>query len=291
MKKMCYNCKEVLAERRMLVFFCDYHTHTKYSFDGDAIASVYAMCESAILRGITDIAFTDHFEANSLAEGLYSPYDAESAKNDIMAAKEKYKDRLYVTYGIEIGQANQYPLCAEEFLQIYQPEFVIGSLHNLSAEPDFYYMDFTSMSDEQINCKYGLYLDEVSQMLDSITKIDTVGHITYPQRYAAGANKSIDFSLFCEKFEAILKKMISKDVALEMNSSTYFKGLGFSMPDKEILSLYKSCGGKLITLGSDAHSPACVGGGTEYSASLLREFGFDSVVVVRNSQKELIKID
>ena len=99
------------------MFKCDYHTHTYFSFDGANDSSPDALCRAAIERGVTDLAITDHFECNWRAEAAYPPYNSDRAYEEIMTAKEKYKDKLNLTYGIEVGQANQYP---EEMMALFE---------------------------------------------------------------------------------------------------------------------------------------------------------------------------
>lgn len=270
--------------------FCDYHIHTCYSFDGDRSATPEAICKAAIERGLTDIAITDHFEVNAIPEGIDTPYDADAAFESVMQVKEIYGKRLNITYGIELGQASQYPDIANDFLRKYPVEFVLASLHNLRGKPDFYYMDFSTIDEDETSSLYRAYLSELLEMIDALDKIDAIGHITYPFRYIARAGKVVDASQFYDGLADIFSVLVKKDVALELNVSTYAKGYGFTMPTPDILSLYRECGGRLITLGTDAHSPSAVGIAIPYAAELAKSVGFDSALVIRGGQKELIKL-
>lgn len=272
------------------MFFCDYHIHSAYSFDGDPSATPIAICEEAILKGITDIAITDHLEANSDAEGLYSPYQAKAAFDAIMQAKELFGKKLNITYGIEIGQANQYPEIANGLLAEFPFEFVLASVHSLRGMQDFYYLDYPSMTEEEIKRLYFAYLDEVIENINTLNKVSSIAHITYPHRYIAQAGLTFDASPFADKLAEVFMVMISKEIALEINSSTHAKGLGFTMPSKDILAIYRECGGRLLTFGSDAHSASAMGGSIPYATELAKSLGFDSAMVIRNSQKELVKL-
>ena len=110
------------------------------------------------------------------------------------------------------------------------------------------------------------------------------------QRYIALCGKQYDFTRHFEKLSDFFDKIIKRKIALEVNVSTLSKGLGFAMPDQSILSLYKDCGGKLITLGSDAHSPEGLGNCIQDGFNLIKTVGFDEVCVVRNGKKVQIKI-
>lgn len=272
------------------MFKCDYHTHTYFSFDGEKDASPEALCEAAIARGITDLAITDHFECNWKTDGAYPAYNASLAYEQIMHAKEKYKDQLHLTYGIELGQSNQCPEEAMTLLDSYNYEFVIGSIHNLRDLSDFYFFDFSDADSDYISTLFDRNIDELCEVINTVDKIDTVAHITYMHRYIALAGKEYNFSKHAEKLSALFMKMVSRDIALEVNLSTVLKGLGFSMPDRDILSLYRDCGGKLVTVGTDAHSPKHVGSHISDGFELLRSAGLNNVLVVRNGEKTIVKI-
>ena len=276
------------------MFLCDMHTHSKFSFDGDPCLSPDAFCRAAIQKGITDIALTDHFEANYETTLDELPrtviYDHEAACAEILEAKEKYKDKLNLIFGIEIGQANQATDKARELLAAHDYEFVIGSIHNLRGMRDFYYMNFDDVSDAQISQWINGYFDELCEVVDVQPKIDTVAHITYIIRYLAFAGRSYDLTPHYENIAKLYNKIIARDIALEVNTSTIWKGLGFSLPDEKLLGLYRECGGRLITVGSDSHTAKNLADCVPQAFSMLKSCGFDSVLTVRNGQKELVKI-
>ena len=271
------------------MFKCDYHTHTLFSFDG--VNSPDELCEAAIARGVTDLAITDHFECNLKADGAYEGYDADAAFNAIMSSKEKYRGKLNLTYGIELGQPNQYPEEARRLLESHDFEFVIGSVHNLFNSPDFYYYDFTKIdNDGYISLLFDKNIKELCDAIDACDKIDAIAHLTYMHRYIAMAGKAHDFTKHFDKVSKLYEKMISKGIALEVNVSTLWRGLGFALPDRDFLSLYRECGGKLITVGTDSHGVAHIGECVVEGFSLLRFVGLNDVLVVRNGEKTIIKI-
>ena len=46
-------------------------------------------------------------------------------------------------------------------------------------------------------------------------------------------------------------------------------------PDLDFLRLYKDCGGKIITVGSDSHIEPNFAKGLEKAVGILKEIGFD----------------
>ena len=268
----------------------DLHTHTLFSFDGDPAATVTAMCESALKKGLTHLAITDHCDINGEVERLYDfPFDPDGAWNAMMEVKEKYKGRLNVVCGIELGNATQYPEAARAVLDTHPYEFVIGSLHNLRNVPDFCLMNYGHMSDGLISQLFDRALDETLEMVqfDGIT---TLGHLTYIHRYITLAGKKLDFKPYYGKIEAIYRSLIARDIALELNVSTLWKGLGISMPTMELLKLYKDCGGRLITVGTDAHAPENLGKAVRKGYAILETVGFHEVLTVQDGQRVLRSI-
>ncbi len=276
------------------MFLCDYHTHSVFSFDASPEATVDAQCRAAIERGVSDLCITDHFEANGKEEHIWPEFDAQGAQDAIMAAKEKYRGKLHLTWGIEIGQGNQYPKEAQALLDAYSFEFVIGSLHNLRNAPDFYFYDFGKLQDAMpqgyIGVLFERYVNELCEMVDCLPKLDTVGHLTYMRRYIAFGGHDYDLSKHGEAVEKLYRRMIARQVALEVNVSTLWKGFPFAMPDRELLGLYRECGGELVTVGTDSHEPKHVGDCVEQAFVLLRAVGLDRVMVVREGRRELVSI-
>ena len=68
--------------------------------------------------------------------------------------------------------------------------------------------------------------------------------------------------------------MIADGKGIELNTSSHRYGLKDSTPSVDILILYRSLGGRIITLGSDSHKPAHLGAYLQEAAGELRELGF-----------------
>ena len=62
------------------------------------------------------------------------------------------------------------------------------------------------------------------------------------------------------------------------------------MPPLEIIKLYRNLGGKIITVGSDAHSAQFVGGFIKEGYDLLKQAGFVYVTAFEKRQPRFIKI-
>ena len=272
------------------MILCDFHTHTNFSFDGAPHSTPDALCRRALEAGLSHIAITDHCDVNGEVEGIYSLYDADAAWDAMLAAKEKYKGKLNLVLGIELGNAHQYPGYAREVLARHPYEFVIGSLHNLRDVPDFCMLKFEKMTQPHIHRLFDRMLDETAEML-TFDGIDTLGHITYIHRYITLAGQTFDFKPYKEKIIDIYRTLVDKQIALELNVSTLWKGLGVSMPTMELLGWYKDVGGELITIGSDAHAPENIGKSIRKGYALLATVGFTHVMAKENGQRIMLPID
>lgn len=267
------------------MYYVDLHTHTKYSFDSEA--EPCEVCEMAIKRGVRVLALTDHYDVDCEDQGLKIDMDTSARRTELAEVRERYSDKLDVIYGLELGQPYSRPEFSETLVREGGYDFVLGSVHNLKNVPDFYYIDYAKAEQGMIEKMFSRMLDDVLK-LTALPYIDSIAHITYPMRYSSFAGKNLDLKLFYPKFEAIFKEMVKAEKALEINTSTIRKGLGFSMPDEEIISLYKDCGGKYITVGSDSHTANDVGADIDYAYKMMKKYGFNDVTVIKGGKKILI---
>ena len=60
--------------------------------------------------------------------------------------------------------------------------------------------------------------------------------------------------------------------------------------DEDLLKLYRDLGGKILTLGSDAHQPADLGGGIAQGQELARSCGFDQICYFLHHEPHFIKL-
>ena len=227
-------------------------------------------------------------EARTKGKGKAKPWHA-AAFAAMQEVKEKYKGRLNVVCGMELGNPHQYPTEAKASLAAHPYDFVIGSLHNLTDVPDFCFLNYEHMPDELIHHLFNRALDE-NMALAQFDGITTLGHITYMHRYITRAGKPFDFKPYHDKIRELYRILISRDVALELNVSTLWRGLGISMPTMELLKLYRDCGGRLITVGTDAHAPENLGKAIRKGYAILQTVGFCEVVTIQNGQRVLQSI-
>lgn len=265
----------------------DLHTHTDNSFDGNH--STMYLCETAFMKGLRAVAFTDHLEMDAFYKDRFDRTAIQSFF-EVSKARSAFKGRLLVCVGAELGQAVYNKEISEKLTSTMKYDIVIGAIHNLPEVQDFYYMDF---NDESID--YNKLLDQYFEWELKLAQwggFDTLAHLTYPLRYIVGNyKKPVDMSKYSEIIDEILLTLIKNEKALELNTAGLRQPIGVTSPDEGILRRYKELGGKLITIGSDAHFAEHLGAGIEQGYKLLQRCGFDSIAIYQNRTPTLIPIE
>lgn len=254
----------------------DSHTHTKYSHDADKSAEVRHSCLAAVEKGLTHLAITDHYDINEITEGILPTPDLDRRSEDILSAKEEFGGKLVISHGIELGQAIQYPDKANALLDKYKFETVIASVHDMRGHIDFYHWDMKSLTEEELRKMWTDYLVDIEETVD-FGRSDILAHLNYPLRYAMIAGRHLDVSFSKDAMARIMKKAIARDMLFEVNSSGFRQGIGAPLPSGDIIALYKECGGRLISVGSDAHTPRDIAADYDITADYIKKYGFDRI--------------
>ena len=253
----------------------DYHVHT--SFSSDSKASQESMIERAIELGFTRICFTDHMDYDYPEKYKFSfVFDPKEYDTKIKALKDKYKDQIRVLMGIECGVR---PYLANRFhhlIREYDFDFVIASSH-LVEDTDVYYNEYWEGITEEEG--YYKYFQSILDNLNSFDQFDVYGHLDYAVRYGPSKGNAFKYELYQDLFDEILKKIISMGKGIEVNSAGYKYGLNRPHPTKEILIRYKELGGKILTIGSDAHKTEHLANDFDAVRKLLLSLGFTKYTV------------
>ena len=261
------------------------HCHSVYSGDvdkarGGTIDRLYAR---AAELGLGSLAVTDHLEIDQTMGNIFPPLDNDGIRRDIYAAKEKYKGKVEVVYGVELAQACHKMRKTQEILNEYKYDYIIGSVHCVRNFPDFSDMEYPAVSDQVLAHSWELYLAEMREMVEW-GGFDTPAHITYPYRYFHRHGREGVIKVFekgREQFEPVLKMIIEKGIALEVNTSGLRQNDGCTFPHTDLIKFYRELGGELVTVGSDAHYPRDIAADIPQTYSLLKELGFVSTVTFR----------
>ncbi|OQA42715.1 MAG: Histidinol-phosphatase [Spirochaetes bacterium ADurb.Bin315] len=246
---------------------CDSHVHCEYSYDGHD--TVTDNCRHAVEHGLTVLTLTDHCDMRSHRHGYTSYFpSAERRWNEIEAAKKAFPE-LTLLNGVEMGDvSNDFDL-AQAHLEQYDYDFVLGSVHHIRDDKKKRFDDMCT--DDLLSA----YFDEMDALV-AFGNFDSLAHLDYPAKLWNVPDSA--FIRFEERIDAILKRIIEKDIAIEINSSGLFHAVGKAGPQLWVLEHYKAFGGTMITLGSDSHRASDIGRGLDKARELARAAGFDHVV-------------
>jgi len=251
----------------------DYHVHSTYS--GDGKASIGAMCARAVELGIAEIAFTEHVDNNPLDQ-CFGRFDPDVFSREIDEAREQFGDGLHILKGVEVGEPHLYPNEVEELLTKHTFDLVIGAVHWVGDT----IISVDAFSHLDVDALYHRYFDEVLRMAEQ-SDFDVLVHLDLVKRFGVKYLGPFQVAPFRDQVQAILRAIIRRGMALEVNTSGLRQPCEEPFPGREILALYRELGGHLITIGSDAHRSEDVGSGLAEAAELVWAAGFDSITTYR----------
>lgn len=265
------------------MFRADYHTHTFFSIDSEA--PMENMIISAISKGLNEIAFTDHVDFDI----RYPFTDYNEYIPVIMDLREKYKDRISVVFGVEIGLENQWADKINSFSTQFPFDFIIGSSH-ATCTYDLYFDQkefFGTRSKEEA---YSTYFNEILKNILTCNDFNVYGHLDFVSRYGMYEDNSCHYKDYNDIIDTILKELISKNKGIEVNTSGFRYGIDTTYPSLDILRRYKELGGEIITCGSDSHTIGGVGNFIDYGYELVKAAGFNYISRFKNQKTYFEKI-
>lgn len=264
----------------------DIHNHSTLSPDG--CDEPMRMAERACGLGIKHFALTDHIECEKLESWDYAGAIARSY-DVFLEIQERFRGKMEVYYGAELGQALFDLPAAEKILTEHDYDFVLGSTHRTRTYPR---LDRVPDSDEDRYRCLDEYFEEELRLAEW-GRFCSLSHLTFPLRFISGdvGGAEVDMSRYSTIIDKILETIIRQGIALEVNSAGIRKGLHVPMPNAEYVRRYYDKGGRMVTVGSDAHRVADVGADDLTVYDMLRDIGFTEVCVFRKKQPIFVSID
>ena len=261
-------------------FAIDYQVHSTFSHDGRA--SIIDQCRRAVELGLDEIGFSEHKDFDP-ADPVVDYFQYDKYRERIESARSTFAGALAIKMGVEIDYQKWFEIRIADYLSKHEFDFVIGSVH---------YVDRAMLMTQQylngrtVEQAYGVYFDA---LIDSVESgfFDILGHMEYANRRGIPACGPYNSSPYREQVERLFKAMITRNVALEINTAGLRQGAGSTYPCVEHVALYAQLGGKLLSIGSDAHHPDDLADSYAAAASLAIDCGLTEVAVWRNRKPEL----
>lgn len=264
----------------------DFHVHSHFSSDSEA--DTESIILSAITKGLNTICITEHndfdFPLNENGEVEYL-LDTQSYRAKLFELREKYKSKIEVLFGVELGLMPYLAQRCTDFVNANDFDFVIGSSH-LCNGLDPYYSDFWATRTDEQGC--GEYFTAVSDCVKSCNCFDVYGHLDYIVRY--GHSKTYNPADFSDIIDEILRLLIAGGKGIEINAGGLRHGLEQANPHEAVLKRYRELGGEIITVGSDSHTESDVAYRFDRAEEILLNCGFKYYSVFRQRKPQMIKI-
>ncbi len=271
----------------------DYHIHTDHSGDGKTPTDV--MIASAVEKGLREICITSHYDTDSPAGGFHNfELDFPVYIADVSRSTERYGDRISIKLGVEVGlQAGRPHVQTNSSGNIrkYPFDFVIASTHFLPP-PDLHRPQQWIDNDMDKQTVQQRYLQHTLQYLEMFDDFDVIGHLTYYSRFSPEPDKAAREMIYqdnSELYDRLFETLIARDKGIEVNTSMKGTRDLFS-PDFSIVRRFYEMGGRIITVGSDAHLPAQVGAYYDEALKMLREAGFSAICTFDRRQPKFLDI-
>ncbi len=257
-----------------------WNNHMHCEFSGDSEAPMKDMIEESIKANMYGITFTDHLDLDYYHEPNRFDLDIDSYRKcyGVLTNNKFYNNSFEVLWGIELGLQTHLAKKHNEIISKYNFDFVIGSTHQVN-KMDPYYPEYFN----EYGIKGGVrkFFEETAANIESFKNFDSYGHLDYIIRYSDEAKK-LAYEDYCDIVYDILKLLIENDKALEINTGAFKFGLLEPNPCIATIKKYKDLGGKLITLGSDAHKTEQINVGYDKIVNILKDCGFNSYFVYKN---------
>ncbi len=256
----------LLGEGSLL--YPDGHVHSSLSFDG--VHSVLEMAQAAADRGFKEVAITDHLEFYPESKA-FDAYDYARARETVEDARVLLGGRIRVLFGVELGFDHRRESEIRAFLKEHPFDLVLGAVHGVEGRD----VGAPLFEGREPGEAYRLYFREALAAVQS-GLFDAFAHLDLPKRYGISYfGRAWDPEPFRDEMTAIFKAMIETEVCLEVNTSGLRQDPREPFPGLEALEWYRSLGGRLVSLGSDAHRLWDLGFGFREIGSWLRKTGLE----------------
>ncbi|HHY45172.1 MAG TPA: histidinol-phosphatase HisJ family protein [Firmicutes bacterium] len=277
----------------------DFHTHTMLS--PDSSMTVQQVAEIALSRGLKAVAITDHAEMADGIFGFQSPhcrsYETYRSTVERAASSDHLKGKIHVLLGVEVGYTTGDHALASEFLDSYDFDVVLGSVHN-SPPVDWWNPEGGELlrTSPEVGVEALVWYFTQLEAAASSGLFDIIGHIDVYERYHPGLWPN---PFTHSKIAPLAKKAVralAVNCRMEINLDMMNKRGHFAWSAGKFLELYREMGGKPPVAGSDSHRPEYVGLHIRKAEELARKAGFpglapwEEVVAKRKAQGRTVLI-
>ena len=242
----------------------DYHMHSTVSFD--AKDTGLAMALAAKERGLKEICFTDHIDYTPEMDMVFDTAVYNAAYDALEVPG------LLIRRGMEFGLT---PDNAEQLkidLGRRHFDFVLGSVHLVDGV-DIYLAPY--WADKSYDEAVRRYLETTLECVRVHEDYDVLGHLTYIAKCGGNPrHELIRYEDHKSIMDEIMRELVKREKGMEVNTSGIDR-CGGPLPTMDYFRRFYELGGRIVTVGSDAHDTARAGQYThEMVEELKKIFGY-----------------
>lgn len=244
----------------------DTHVHANFSVDAKlTIEEIISYTQEAD-RGVI---ITEHLDYSYPTNPLAFIFDPA----EYFTKFSPYRNEKLLL-GVELGLQD---ICHHENTKVaksYPFDMIIGSIHVASGMDVYDKKFYAGRSKEE---SYTDYLENMLSCVKEYKDYDSLGHIDYICRYAPYIDTNLEINQDNRDiWQSIFTILIQDEKALEVNTRRFNDQIAVQklLP---LYSLYKDLGGKIVTIGSDAHHKENLAINFSVAKDFVNSLGFTAV--------------
>ncbi|MBQ4087312.1 MAG: histidinol-phosphatase [Clostridia bacterium] len=266
----------------------NFHTHSTYC---DGKSTLEETVLAAIESGMDAVGFSGHAHTTHDSRYCMTVEGTESYRRDIMALKEKYKDKIEIYCGLELDYFSDTD--PKDF------DYTIGSVHYVVKDGVYHDVDGSeALFDESVQEGWngdpiGFAVDYFAEVADIIekTNADIIGHFDLVSKF------NENFCRFDENdpryvaaWMKALDKLIPAGKLFEINTGAISRGYRTEpYPARPILKEIVKRGGKVI-LTADCHQKDTLEYGFEDAIQYAKECGVTELYTLSGNPIKQVKM-
>lgn len=264
----------------------DYHLHTERC--GHACGTMAEYLATARMLGLSEIGFADHVPMywlpeqqrdanNAMAMGQLAHYI-----EDVKLLQQQTSD-VKIKLGLEVDYIPGWEEQAAKVIKSLPLDYVLGSIHFLEGwgfDNPAYLNQYAQWDIMEL---YQSYFHQLCQAASS-GLFDVMAHPDLIKKFNYYPDKDLT-----HLYQQVAQAFAESGVCVEINTAGLRVPAQELYPAPALLQWFYRC--KVpITLGSDAHTPHQVGQGLQQAVKLIKNVGYQQVVVFNQRQRSYISI-
>ena len=248
-----------------------YHTHSRYS---DGKNTLEEMVLAAINAGMKELGFSDHAPMIFECEWSAKEAEIEKYKNEVLALKEKYKDKIAIYLGIE---QDYYSVEASGY------DYVLGSVHYVYKNGEYLPTDLSasemqSFVNKHYNGDVYSYCEDYFELVGDLynkTKCNIIGHFDIVTKFNERCPMiDINHPRYVKAYKAAIEKLLNAPVIFEINTGAISRGYRTGpYPDDNMIDIIAKSK-RPFAICSDTHSVDSIATNLELEREKLDKKGY-----------------